>query len=60
MDIVITRDGIVHMVWDSQDDLGGTVGFDQDVLWAWFETTVGVFIDGFESGDTSAWTTTTP
>jgi hypothetical protein len=60
MDLVITWDGIVHMVWDSQDDLGGTVGFDQDVLWAWFETTVGVFIDGFESGDTSAWTTTTP
>lgn len=60
MDVVIARDGTVHMAWDSQDDLGGAVGFDQDILTAWFETTVWLFADGFETGDTTAWSSVTP
>lgn len=55
MVVGIEPDDTVHRAWQSQDDLGGSVGTDEDILTTWFTTTVWILVDGFESGDTSAW-----
>jgi hypothetical protein len=61
IDLTLGVGGVAHIVWDSQDDLGGTIGSDLDVLSAWigiFEAPL--FADGFESGDPNGWSSFVP
>lgn len=52
--------GTWMVMWSSDDDLDGTIGSDDDVLVAVSTTVDSLFADGFESGDTNAWSVTVP
>lgn len=61
MDLAFGPDGSVHFAWESQDDLGDTIGMDLDVLTAWLKVfDPPLFADGFESGGFAAWSAATP
>jgi hypothetical protein len=47
--------GTVVMAWESVDDLGGWVGTDSDIVLGRLGEAEGVFVDGFEVGTTSGW-----
>lgn len=53
-DLTFGFGGVATILWDSEDNLGGTIGDDRDVLSAWIEIFKDqLFADGFESGNPS-------
>ena len=58
--IALSRFGDLHVVWSSYDDLGGTIEGDLDILHATTRLIEPLLVDGFESGDTSAWNASGP
>jgi hypothetical protein len=48
--------GTVVMAWQCEDDLGGRIGIDQDIVLGRMGEAEGIFVDGFEMGSTSVWT----
>lgn len=51
---MVSENDLVHIAW------AATFNGEQDVYYLRLEREAAIFVDGFESGDTSAWSSTTP
>jgi hypothetical protein len=58
--VAIAPGGIVVVVWESEDTLGGRIGSDSDVILGRLGEIDGIFFDGFESGSTAMWSFAKP